>query len=124
MFIAPLHRKGCSSIAVCMFVSAGMFMSWCSKNVIVYLPILQQWLYTVQHQHLGWNCRCLHNQTICNMGLLGGAHYADFLEEMLLLLENVPMHVYKSIWFQQDRWIRHEGTTASAPHAPNLTPIP
>lgn len=36
-------------------------------------------------------------------GILGGAHYADFLEEMLLLLlENVPLHAYKSIRFQKD----------------------
>jgi hypothetical protein len=66
--------------------------------------------------------------------------YADFLEEMLpLLLENVPPHVCKSMWYQDngvpphfasqvhnwlddflDRWIEHGGTITWLPHSPDL----
>jgi hypothetical protein len=61
---------------------------------------------------------------------LSGSHYADFLEEvLLLLLENVPLHSASRVhnWLSNnflDRWIRHEGPTASVPHSAKLVPTP
>lgn len=75
---------------------------------------------------------------------IGWAHYADFLEQKLpLLLENVPVHMRKSVWFFhdgappllarrlrnwfdknfRDRWIEHWGSLAWPPRSPDLTPF-
>lgn len=41
---------------------------------------------------------------------LGGVHCADFHEEVLpLLLEGVPLHLHKSMWFQHDGASPHFG---------------